>query len=149
MPVSNTIANVYRAVLTLSAIGPHSFFLPAARPQCHLPCQRGLCHQPAWTPECQERQQQEAPNQGHSSVGTKLLLHQMPEQNGYSVWTLWMQLQSQSPYRRNRKKTNTRYAVLGKSMQRVYICSRTRTQGLLPPPRQCEGTRPSVYRLCS
>lgn len=70
MPLSNTIANVYRAVLTLSAIGPHFFFLPAARPQCHLPCQRGLCHQPAWTPECQERQQ-EALNQGHSSVGTK------------------------------------------------------------------------------
>lgn len=46
------------------------FFLPAARPQCHLPCQRGLCHQGARTPECQERQQ-EALNQGHSSTGTK------------------------------------------------------------------------------
>lgn len=70
MSLSNSIANVYRAVLTHSAIGPRSFFSPAARPQCHLPCQWGLCHQPARTPECQERQQ-EALNQGHSSVGTR------------------------------------------------------------------------------
>lgn len=58
------------------------FFLPAARPQCHLPCQRGLCHQGARTPECQERQQ-EALNQATPLWAPKLFVPQMPEQSRY------------------------------------------------------------------
>lgn len=124
------------------------FFLPAARPQCHLPCQRGLCHQGARTPECQERQQ-EALNQGHSSMGTKTVrspdawTEQIPSVFEPSECNPSPKVPTEGI---GRRKTHDMICCAGQIDEKgLYV----QGQGLLSPPRQCEGTRPSVYQLCS
>lgn len=124
-----------------------ALFLPAARPQCHLPCQRGLCHQPAclnsWMPREAAGNSEPRPLLcGHQNCFFPRCLNRTDTVSEHSECKSSPKFHTEGTGRRK-----THYMLHWTNQWKGFID--VQGQGLLPPPRQCEGTRPSVYRLCS
>lgn len=140
MSLSNSIANVYRAVLTHSAIGPRSFFFPCSQTSVPSPLpMRALspASKDSWMPR-------EAA--GGSEPRPLLCRHQ----NG---WFLRYLNRTDTVSEHSESNSSPKVPIEGIERRKphdvLYKSIYAQGQGLLPPPRQWEGTRPSVYQLCS
>lgn len=141
MSLSNSIANIYTAVLTLSAIGPHCFFFPCSQTSVPPPLpMRALspASKDSWMPR-------EAA--GGSEPRPLLCGHQ----NGWFPRYL-NRTDTVSEHSESNSSPEVPIEGIERRKPHDVLCWANRYmfqgQGLLPPPRQCEGTRPSVYQLC-
>lgn len=143
MPPSNTTANVYRAVLTLPAIGPLSSCSQTSVPPPLPTWALSPTSMDSWMPREAAGSSEPRPLLcGHQNCFFPRCLNRTDTVSEHSECKSSPKFHTEGT---GRRKTHDMLHWTNQWKGFIDV----QGQGLLPPPRQCEGTRPSVYRLCS